>query len=152
MILQPIKFIFNHSVVVDVIFLGSCQDALCYEVKVFCFLTYINFRILSLSIENLQQSFETDFPHNCNEEANTYARDLLEYCCHKALHEVTTRPDYLADKNLRRLMFDMMLAWETPGAQDASVENVRNFQGCILCILFVGTLFIIWISLKGKRS
>jgi hypothetical protein len=135
-----------------VIFLGSCQDALCYEVKVFCFLTYINFRILSLSIENLQQSFETDFPHNCNEEANTYARDLLEYCCHKALHEVTTRPDYLADKNLRRLMFDMMLAWETPGAQDASVENVRNFQGCILCILFVGTLFIIWISLKGKRS
>jgi len=47
------------------------------------------------------------------------------------------------------LMFDMMLAWETPGAQDASVENVRKFQGCIL---FVGTLFIIWISLKGKRS
>ncbi|AQK53853.1 uncharacterized protein LOC100383632 [Zea mays] len=79
-------------------------------------------RILALSIENLQRSFETDFPHSCN-EANTYARDLLEYCCHKALHEVTTRPDYLADKNLRRLMFDMMLAWETPGAQDVSVDN-----------------------------
>jgi hypothetical protein len=29
----------------------------------------------------------------------------------------------LADKNLRRLMFDMMLAWETPGSEDASVEN-----------------------------
>nr|CAB3450456.1 unnamed protein product [Digitaria exilis] len=85
-------------------------------------------RILAISTENLQQSFETDFPHNCNNEPNTYARELLEYCCHKALHGVTTRPDYLADKNLRRLMFDMMLAWETPGSEDASVENgiVRN--------------------------
>ncbi|RLM79374.1 uncharacterized protein C2845_PM12G10710 [Panicum miliaceum] len=79
-------------------------------------------RILALSTENLRQSFEAHFPHNCN-EPNTYARELLEYCCHKALHEVTTRPDYLADKNLRRLMFDMMLAWETPGSEDASVEN-----------------------------
>jgi hypothetical protein len=95
------------------------------------FFNFNNFRILALSIENLQRSFETDFPHSCN-EANTYARDLLEYCCHKALHEVTTRPDYLADKNLRRLMFDMMLAWETPGAQDVSVDNVRNFQGFVL--------------------
>ncbi|TKW40531.1 hypothetical protein SEVIR_1G251900v4 [Setaria viridis] len=82
-------------------------------------------RILAISTENLQQSFGTDFPHNCN-EPNTYARELLEYCCHKALHEVTTRPDYLADKNLRRLMFDMMLAWETPGSEDASVENVDD--------------------------
>lgn len=92
-----------------------------------------NFRIIAISTENLLQSFETDFPHNCN-EPNTYARELLEYCCHKALHEVTTRPDYLADKNLRRLMFDMMLAWETPGSEDASVRNVRNFQGFILLL------------------
>jgi len=40
----------------------------------------------------------------------------------------------LADKNLRRLMFDMMLAWETPGSEDASVENVRNLQGSILLL------------------
>ena len=40
----------------------------------------------------------------------------------------------MADKNLRRLMFDMMLAWETPGSEDASVENVRNLQGSILLL------------------
>ena len=73
----------------------------------------------------MQQSFEADFPDN-RKEPNTYARELLEYCCHKALHEVTTRPDYLADKNLRRLMFDMMLAWENPGAEDELLENVRD--------------------------
>ncbi|GJM85633.1 hypothetical protein PR202_ga02104 [Eleusine coracana subsp. coracana] len=58
-------------------------------------------RILDIATENLQQSFENDFPDNCKEQ-NTYSKELLEYCCHKALHEVTTRPDYLADKNLRR--------------------------------------------------
>ncbi|XP_062219750.1 uncharacterized protein LOC133919389 [Phragmites australis] len=79
-------------------------------------------RILDLATENLQQSFETDFPDSCKEH-NTYARELVEYCCHKALHEVTTRPDYLTDKNLRHLMFDMMLAWESPGAQDGFLEN-----------------------------
>ncbi|KAL6633905.1 hypothetical protein ACP70R_026576 [Stipagrostis hirtigluma subsp. patula] len=79
-------------------------------------------RILDLGVENLQQSFETDFPDNCKEH-NKYARELLEYCCHKALHEVTTRPDYLADKHLRRLMFDMMLAWESPRADNEFLEN-----------------------------
>uniref|UniRef100_A0ACD5ZJM9 Uncharacterized protein n=1 Tax=Avena sativa TaxID=4498 RepID=A0ACD5ZJM9_AVESA len=78
--------------------------------------------ILALATENLQQSFEADFPDN-RKEPNTYARELLEYCCHKALHAVTTRPDYLADENLRRLMFDMMLAWEHPGAEDGLLEN-----------------------------
>ncbi|KAL6911742.1 hypothetical protein ACP4OV_000547 [Aristida adscensionis] len=79
-------------------------------------------RILDLGTGSLQQSFEADFPDNCKEH-NTYARDLLECCCHKALHEVTTRPDYLADKNLRRLMFDMMLAWESPGSDIECLEN-----------------------------
>ncbi|KAK3158554.1 hypothetical protein QOZ80_2AG0138660 [Eleusine coracana subsp. coracana] len=79
-------------------------------------------RILDIATENLQQSFENDFPDNCKEQ-NTYSKELLEYCCHKALHEVTTRPDYLADKNLRRLMFDMMLAWESPGPEDEFIVN-----------------------------
>ncbi|KAK3154719.1 hypothetical protein QOZ80_2BG0194300 [Eleusine coracana subsp. coracana] len=79
-------------------------------------------RILDIATENLQQSFENDFPDNCKEQ-NTYSKELLEYCCHKALHEVTTRPDYLADKNLRRLMFDMMLAWESPGSEDEFIVN-----------------------------
>lgn len=78
--------------------------------------------ILAVETEMLQKSFEADFPDNCK-EPNTYAKELLEYCCHKALHEVTTRPDYLADKNLRRLTFDMMLAWENPGAGDESLDN-----------------------------
>ncbi|KAF0931721.1 hypothetical protein E2562_005711 [Oryza meyeriana var. granulata] len=82
-------------------------------------------RVLALATETLQQNFEADFPDSCKEESNTYAKEFLEYCCHKALHEVTTRPDHLADKNLRRLMFDMMLAWETPGsvAEDEVLEN-----------------------------
>ncbi|TVU29062.1 hypothetical protein EJB05_20605 [Eragrostis curvula] len=84
-------------------------------------------RILGIATEKLQQSFENDFPDNCKEQ-NTYSRELLEYCCHKALHEVTTRPDYLADKNLRRLMFDMMMAWESPGAQDEFLVN--NSTAC----------------------
>lgn len=92
-----------------------------------------DFRILDIATENLQQSFENDFPDNCKEQ-NTYSRELLEYCCHKALHEVTTRPDYLADKNLRRLMFDMMLAWESPGVQDEILVNVRAHQ-CCSCLL-----------------
>ncbi|KAE8801848.1 hypothetical protein D1007_22475 [Hordeum vulgare] len=79
-------------------------------------------RILAVATENLQQSYEADFPDNCK-EPNTYARELLEYCCHKALHEVTTRPDYLADMNLRRLMFDMMLAWENPGSEEGLLKN-----------------------------
>jgi hypothetical protein len=78
----------------------------------------------------LQQSFEADFPDN-HKEPNTYARELLEYCCHKALHAVTTRPDYLADKNLRCLMFDMMLAWEHPGAEDGLLENVRHLIAAV---------------------
>uniref|UniRef100_A0A0D9VIQ8 Enoyl reductase (ER) domain-containing protein n=1 Tax=Leersia perrieri TaxID=77586 RepID=A0A0D9VIQ8_9ORYZ len=84
-------------------------------------------RVLALAIETLQQNFEVDFPDSCK-ESNTYAKEFLEYCCHKALHEVTARPDYLSDKNLRRLMFDVMLAWETPGAvaDDASLENVND--------------------------
>lgn len=86
--------------------------------------------ILALATENLQQSFEADFPDN-HKEPNTYARELLEYCCHKALHEVTTRPDYLADKDLRRLMFDMMLAWENPGAEDELVENDPTLRNAV---------------------
>ncbi|KAF2946033.1 hypothetical protein DAI22_02g261700 [Oryza sativa Japonica Group] len=81
-------------------------------------------RVLALATETLQQNFEVDYPDSCK-ESNTYAKEFLEYCCHKALHEVTTRPDHLADKNLRRLMFDMMLAWEHPGAvvEDELPEN-----------------------------
>ncbi|CAM0945100.1 unnamed protein product [Alopecurus aequalis] len=89
-----------------------------------------DFRILALATENLQKSFEADFPDN-HKEPNTYARELLEYCCHKALHEVTTRPDYLADKNLRRLMFDMMLAWENPGAEDELLDNDSTLRNAM---------------------
>uniref|UniRef100_M8D6J2 Uncharacterized protein n=1 Tax=Aegilops tauschii TaxID=37682 RepID=M8D6J2_AEGTA len=90
-------------------------------------LTNIDVKILAVATENLQQSYEADFPDNCK-EPNTYARELLEYCCHKALHEVTTRPDYLSDMNLRRLMFDMMLAWENPGAEEGLLKN--NSTSC----------------------
>ena len=98
----------------------------CSVMNLKCFVPHsYDFRILDIATENLHQSFENDFPDNCKEQ-DAYSRELLEYCCHKALHEVTTRPDYLADKNLRCLMFDMMLAWESPGAQDEFLVDVRT--------------------------
>jgi hypothetical protein len=99
-----------------------------------------DFRILDIATENLQRSFENDFPDNFKEQP-TYSRELLEYCCHKALHEVTTRPDYLTDKNLCRLMFDMMLAWQSPGAQDEFLVNVRTSL-CCSCLLKATYLII----------
>lgn len=51
-------------------------------------------------------------------ESLVYARSFLEFCSYQALNLMTRRPDYLADKNFRRLTFDMMLAWDGPSAEN----------------------------------
>lgn len=80
-------------------------------------------RTLLLSIEELQQQFEDEVPEAAKVPSK-YARNLLEYCCFRALGVATQVTDYLSDKEFRRLTFDMMLAWETPGAADKPAIKV----------------------------
>ncbi|KAH7663159.1 hypothetical protein IHE45_14G035100 [Dioscorea alata] len=79
-------------------------------------------RILLLSTQELQQLFETELPDSLK-QPDTYARHLLEFCSYKALHFVTRRPDYLADKEFQSLTFDMMLAWEAPATESESLSK-----------------------------
>lgn len=78
-------------------------------------------------MEKLQQCFETELPAEVN-HPTVYARHLLEYCCYKALQVLTDRPDYLADKDFRRLTYDMMLAWEASGEGNEPLSKVRHLQ------------------------
>ncbi|KAJ8467899.1 hypothetical protein OPV22_030451 [Ensete ventricosum] len=82
-------------------------------------------RILHISSGKLQQSFETEFPDRVK-LPTTYARDLFEYCCFRTFHTAIKSPDYLADKEFRQLTFDMMLAWESPGACSESIPKESN--------------------------
>ncbi|WOL18217.1 hypothetical protein Cni_G27010 [Canna indica] len=82
-------------------------------------------RILTLSVEQVQQSFEAELPEHSKEPS--YARNLVEYCCYKALRVETQRPDHLADKEFSLLTFDMMLAWEAP---DTETESLLKENAC----------------------
>lgn len=77
-------------------------------------LSCLNCRILQVEIEELQHQFDSDLVDDVKQPL-VYARNFLEFCSFQALQVVTIRPDYLSDKEFRRLMFDMMLAWEVPG-------------------------------------
>lgn len=80
-------------------------------------------RILLLSVEELQHQFDDEISESAKAPPK-YSRNLLEYCCFRALAVSTRVTDYLSDKDFRRLTFDMMLAWETPGAADKPVIKV----------------------------
>ncbi|PON68143.1 hypothetical protein PanWU01x14_097030 [Parasponia andersonii] len=79
-------------------------------------------RILQVPTEELQHHFGTEPPENVN-ELLTYARNFLEFCSYPALQIVSRRPDYLSDKEFRRLTFDMMLAWEAPSVESKPLEK-----------------------------
>ena len=83
-----------------------------------------NCRILQVPTEKLQHSFETDLPDNVNQHSS-YAKNFLEFCSYQALHRLTADPDYLTDKEFRRLTYDMMLAWEAPGVENEALDAVR---------------------------
>ncbi|RRT63102.1 hypothetical protein B296_00004785 [Ensete ventricosum] len=85
------------------------------------------FRILLLSVEQLQQSFEDELPDHSN-QPTSYARSLVEYCAYKALRVETQRPDHLADKGFSLLTFDMMLAWEAPDTETEFLLDVRHLS------------------------
>lgn len=79
-------------------------------------------RILQIPTEELQHQFGTPIPEKIT-ELLTYARNFLEFCSYKALDVVTRSPNYLSDKEFRRLTFDMMLAWEAPIAKSKPLEK-----------------------------
>ncbi|CAI5475385.1 unnamed protein product [Closterium sp. Yama58-4] len=72
-------------------------------------------RVLMLKPEELKANFEEEAPASAREPAR-YARNFLEYCCFRALAVATQVTEHLKDKDFRRWTFDMMLAWEAPGA------------------------------------
>ncbi|ESQ31891.1 hypothetical protein EUTSA_v10003718mg [Eutrema salsugineum] len=69
--------------------------------------------ILKIPTEDLQHRFDVELPESVK-QLLTYARNFLEFCSFQALHQVMKQPNYLSDQEFRQLMFDMMLAWETP--------------------------------------
>ncbi|XP_042508412.1 uncharacterized protein LOC122084325 isoform X3 [Macadamia integrifolia] len=79
-------------------------------------------KILSIPTEELQHRFETELSEH-DEQSPTYARNLLEFCSYQALDVVTRCPDYLSDKEIRRLTFDMMLAWEDPDVKREPLQK-----------------------------
>ncbi|XP_078427378.1 polygalacturonase inhibitor (DUF639) isoform X2 [Wolffia australiana] len=84
-------------------------------------------RILRSSPLDLQKNFEIEHPEQI-QNSSAYARNVLEYCSYKALQEVCKNPGYLGDKELRRLTFDMMLAWEVPGAKTEFMPKEKKFH------------------------
>ncbi|XP_010315811.2 uncharacterized protein [Solanum lycopersicum] len=86
-------------------------------------------KILQVEIEELQHQFDSDLVDDVKQPL-VYARNFLEFCSFQALQVVTIRPDYLSDKEFRRLMFDMMLAWEVPGVgnQETTASDKREVE------------------------
>ncbi|CAA7391043.1 unnamed protein product [Spirodela intermedia] len=85
-------------------------------------------RILLFSPLDLQQHFESEVPEHI-QDSSSYARNLLEYCSYKALQVLIKNPNYLRDKEFRHLTYDMMLAWEVPGAENDSKSKENPFHG-----------------------
>ncbi|XP_027359440.1 uncharacterized protein LOC113868072 isoform X2 [Abrus precatorius] len=80
-------------------------------------------KILRISSSELQESFNQEASESLKHPSR-YARNLLEYCCFKALSLTTQMTGHLFDKTIRRLTFDMMLAWEAPAAASQPLINV----------------------------
>ncbi|XP_024538912.1 uncharacterized protein LOC9657817 isoform X1 [Selaginella moellendorffii] len=85
-------------------------------------------RILLLEIDDLKRSFEEEAPLPAKTPGR-YARNFLEYCSFRALSVATQTSDHLSDKEFRRLSFDMMLAWEAPGAANKPTVKKDKEQG-----------------------
>lgn len=88
-------------------------------------------RILQKPTEELQHCFDSEHP-DIVKESLIYARSLVEFCSYQAMQMMTRRPNYLADKDFRRLTFDMMLAWDGPSAKDEQINIVRPLLPAIL--------------------
>lgn len=80
-------------------------------------------RILGISVGELRENFDAE-ASDSTKHPSRYARNILEYCCFRALALSTQVVGYLEDKRFRRLTFDMMLAWEFPAASSQPFINV----------------------------
>ncbi|KAJ8641665.1 hypothetical protein MRB53_018359 [Persea americana] len=87
-------------------------------------------RILDVSMDELRQNFDTEASDSIKHPSR-YARNFLEYCCFRALSLSSQVTGHLGDKNFRRLTYDMMLAWEAPGAasQPLVMVDTENTVG-----------------------
>lgn len=79
-------------------------------------------KILKTSSSDLQESFNQEASDSLKNPSR-YARNLLEYCCFKALSLKAQMSGHLFDKTFRRLTYDMMLAWEVPAATSQPLLN-----------------------------
>lgn len=82
-------------------------------------------RILKISTEELQHRYDIELPESVK-QLLTYALHFVEFCSFQTLNVMCRTPDYLSDPNFRRLMFDMMLAWEAPSVECESDNKVRE--------------------------
>ncbi|XP_044487920.1 uncharacterized protein LOC123212791 isoform X2 [Mangifera indica] len=73
-------------------------------------------KILKISTEELQHRYDIELPESVK-QLLTYALHFVEFCSFQTLNVMCRTPDYLSDPNFRRLMFDMMLAWEAPSVE-----------------------------------
>ncbi|KAK9668799.1 hypothetical protein RND81_13G087500 [Saponaria officinalis] len=80
-------------------------------------------RILETSTSSLKEDFDSVASDSIKGPLD-YPRNLLEYCCFRALALSMQVSGYLADKKFRRLTFDMMLAWECPAASSQPLLTV----------------------------
>ncbi|KAI7747675.1 hypothetical protein M8C21_029013 [Ambrosia artemisiifolia] len=71
--------------------------------------------VLDVSVDQLRENFEV-VASDVMKSSSRYARNFLEYTCFRALAQTMQVSGYMEDKRFRRLMFDMMLAWEVPDA------------------------------------
>jgi hypothetical protein len=80
-------------------------------------------------VQELQRRFDVEHEAD-SQQLVKHTRIFLEFCCYQALHHIiTTRSDYLSDKDFRRFTYDMMLAWDSPTRAlpvNDSLQNVRR--------------------------
>ncbi|XP_075097410.1 uncharacterized protein LOC107789737 isoform X1 [Nicotiana tabacum] len=70
---------------------------------------------LDTSVDELVHEFEAGW----EPKMEGYSRKLVEFCCSKALTDICSKlEETLVDGSFSRIMFDMMLAWETPSSAD----------------------------------
>ncbi|RDX82466.1 hypothetical protein CR513_36743 [Mucuna pruriens] len=79
-------------------------------------------KILRTTSSELQATFNQEASDSMKHPSR-YARNLLEYCCFKALFLTTQMTGHLFDKTFRRLTYDMMIAWEAPAADSQPLTN-----------------------------
>ncbi|XP_058087411.1 uncharacterized protein LOC131234498 isoform X2 [Magnolia sinica] len=80
-------------------------------------------RLLDISMDELRQNFDMEASDSIKHPSR-YARNFLEYCCFRALALSVQVIGHLSDKSFRRLTFDMMLAWEAPGAASQPILKI----------------------------